>query len=232
MHKGLYDNFTHWFHGGKGQVWFYSDPHFDDTEMEHLRKNYIGDEEQVKQINSKIGKYDTLVILGDIGNIEYVRQLRGYKVLIMGNHDAGASNYNRKRHALISPMHCPTCNNLLTFTTDINDDNAWCYTCRKWIAPFEAIYEDNHLFDEVYEGMLLISPKIILSHEPVDFPYAFNIHGHDHSGWSYNDKMHFNVCAERIDYTPICWKQIMNSGVLKDIPDIHRETIDKASGRA
>ena len=64
----------------------------------NLRKNYIGDEEQIKRINSKIGKYDTLVILGDVGDIEWVRKIRGYKVLVMGNHDAGATNYKRQTH--------------------------------------------------------------------------------------------------------------------------------------
>ena len=64
--------------------------------MVHLRKNYIGDEEQIKRINSKIGKYDTLVVLGDVGDIEWVRKIRGYKVLVMCNHDAGATKYKRK----------------------------------------------------------------------------------------------------------------------------------------
>lgn len=181
MYKGLYDIFSHWFHEGKGQVWFYSDPHFGDDEMKYIRKNYIGDEEQVKRINSKLGKWDTLVILGDIGDINFVPKLKGYKVLIQGNHDTGATNY-------------------------------------------------KNIFDEVYEGTLLISPKVLLSHEPIDYPYAYNIHGHDHSGW-YSGNSHLNVCAEWIDYTPICWKQIQKSGVLKSIPDIHRLTIDNASNK-
>lgn len=192
MYKHLYDNFAHWFHDGKGQVYFYSDPHFADEEMKYIRKDYISDEEQVKRINSKIGKYDTLVILGDVGDAEWVKKLRGYKVLIMGNHDAGASNYK----------------------------------CSSYDS---GIIHDNHLFDEVYEGALIISEKIILSHEPVDFPYALNIHGHDHSGWSGKDDMHWNVCAEHIDYTPICLKQIIESGKLKKIQTIHRETIDEAT---
>ena len=180
MYKGLYDQFAHWFHEGKGQVYFYSDPHFADEEMKYIRKNYIGDEEQIKRINSKIGKYDTLVILGDVGDVEWVKKLRGYKVLIMGNHDAGASNYK----------------------------------------PY---------FDEVYEGALIVSEKLILSHEPIDFPYALNIHGHDHSNWSKTDNMHWNMCAEHINYTPICLKQIIESGKLKNISTIHRETIDEAT---
>lgn len=201
MYKGLYDNFTHWLHGGKGAVWFYSDPHFADEEMVYLRKDYIGDEEQVKRINSKVGKYDTLVILGDIGNIEWVKKLRGYKVLIMGNHDAGASKYKR------------------TVETQITQTG-------------EYIISDNHLFDEVYEGALIVSEKLILSHEPIDFPYALNIHGHDHSNWNGRDEMHWNVCAEHIDYTPICLKEIIKSGRLKNINSIHRATINEATIRS
>lgn len=205
MYKGLYDQFKHWFHNNKGQVYFYSDPHFADEEMKQLRANYIGDEEQIKRINSKIGKYDTLVILGDVGDVEWVKKLRGYKVLVMGNHDAGASNYER-----------------IVKEEEINMGNG--------ITAIRSI-EDNHLFDEVYEGALIVSEKIILSHEPIDFPYALNIHGHDHSKWSKSDAMHWNMCAEHINYTPVSLKQIIESGRLKNIATIHRETIDAATAR-
>lgn len=180
MYKGLYDNFKHWFHGG--QVYFYSDSHFSDEEMKLIRHNYISDEEQIKRINSKIGKLDTLVILGDVGNKEWLKRIRGYKVLILGNHDSGASTY--------------------------------------------AGY-----VDEIYEGALIISEKIILSHEPLSFDFALNIHGHDHSMRSKADNKHYNVCAEHINYTPICLKQIIESGMLKKIPTIHRAVIDEATVR-
>lgn len=207
MYKGLYDQFAHWFHEGKGQVYFYSDPHFADEEMKYIRKNYIGDEEQIKRINSKIGKYDTLVILGDIGDVEWVKKIRGYKVLVMGNHDAGASNYKRIKQDI-----------------DIIDGDG------NWKQSIS--FCDNHLFDEVYEGALIVSEKLILSHEPIDFSYALNIHGHDHSMWSKSDDMHWNVCAEHINYTPICLKHIIESGRLKSIPTIHRVTIDSATAKS
>ena len=220
MYKGLYDNFRHWFHGG--QVYFYSDPHFADEEMKYIRHNYIGDEEQIKRINSKIGKNDTLVILGDIGDINWVKKIRGYKVLIQGNHDSGASNYKKRRYYESIP------------------DGARIYEDTD-SAHFKTILinniagynlRNNNLFDEVYEGCLMISPKIILSHEPVDFPYALNIHGHDHSGWKNGkNKTHLNICAEHIDYTPVSLKSIIESGALKNIPDIHRETINEATAK-
>ena len=178
MYKNLYDIFAHWYHEGKGTIYFYSDPHFSDDEMKYLRKNYIGDEEQIRRINSKIGKYDTLVILGDVGDVEWVRKIRGYKVLIMGNHDKGASNY-------------------------------------------------KDIFNEVYEGVLMIAPNIVLSHEPVEFPFAVNIHGHDHSNWHSGG---INMCAEHINYTPVPIKTLIASGALK-AEDIHRMTIDGAIER-
>jgi calcineurin-like phosphoesterase family protein len=224
MFKNLYDNFAHWFHDGRGTVYFYSDPHFNDPEMVQLRKNYIGDEEQIKRINSKIGKYDTLVILGDVGDIEWVRKIRGYKVLVMGNHDKGATKYKRKvikegfngflysKEEVYQYMlkYFPHFNISITFDGE------------DWIAT-----ADNGLFDEVYEGALMIAPNIILSHEPVNFPFAVNIHGHDHSNWYQGG---VNMCAEHINYTPVPLKTLIEKGLLK-APDIHRETIDKAIDR-
>lgn len=196
MYKGLYEIFKHWFHGG--QVWFYSDPHFSDEEMVYLRKNYIGDEEQVRRINSKIGKCDTIIFLGDIGDTSWIQKIRGYKVLIKGNHDSGTSNYVRQK-------------------------------CWRSDNP----HYDNHLFDEVYDGILTISDKIILSHEPIHLSEGcmLNIHGHDHSGCDCQDGLHLNVCAEHINYTPISLKSIIESGRLGKIESIHRSTIDEATAR-
>lgn len=177
MYKHLYDKFSNWFRGG--QVYFYSDPHFSDEEMVHLRKNYIGDEEQIKRINSKIGKNDTIIILGDIGNKDFLKKIRGYKVLLLGNHDAGATNY-------------------------------------------------VGYADEIYEGPLFISEKLLISHEPVPIAGSFNIHGHDHSNGSSGG---YNVCAENINYIPVSLKEIIESGVLKNIPSIHRLIIDNATDR-
>jgi len=204
MEKHLYDIFANKYYRG-GTIYFYSDPHFGDEEMKYIRKNYIGDEEQIKRINRKVSRNDTIIFLGDIGNIECVRKIRGYKVLIMGNHDKGASNYKRviKREPI--------------------SDEKGVYLSTSHIV------EDNHLFDEVYEGALMISNKIILSHEPIKDlpPFMFNIHGHDHSGWfDEGDGNHFNVCAEHIDYTPVSINDIVKVGKLKNVQDIHRIAID------
>jgi calcineurin-like phosphoesterase family protein len=75
--------------------------------------------------------------------------------------------------------------------------------------------------DEVFEGPLMISRKILLTHEPVMFTYAYNIHGHDHSYTQFRDTKHLNVCAELINYKPISINQIIGEGRLKNIPNTH-----------
>jgi calcineurin-like phosphoesterase family protein len=231
MYKNLYDIFAHWYHEGKGTIYFYSDPHFSDDEMKYLRKNYIGDEEQIKRINSKIGKYDTLVILGDIGDAEWVRKIRGYKVLVMGNHDVGATKYKRKKVSFTyrkeeytkDELFDAVCQSFPHYNISIKLEK-YDFTGGNEFWHVEC---DNGLFDEVYEGVLMIAPNIVLSHEPIDLPFAVNIHGHDHSNWYQSG---INMCAEHINYTPVPLKTLIEKGLLK-APDIHRETIDKAIDR-
>ena len=178
MIQGLYDIFAHWH--SQGTVWLYSDPHFGDKELAAGVINRPTDEEQIRLINSKVGKKDTLIILGDVGDIECAKKLKGYKILIAGNHDAGLTNY-------------------------------------------------KDVFNEVYGGALFIGEKIVLSHEPINIPFALNIHGHVHDKKAKTDKQHINVCSDVINYTPINFNQLMKSGPTSKIETIHRTTIDKAT---
>lgn len=220
MYKHLYDNFSHW--QKLGGLWFYADPHFGDEEMKYLRPNYIGDDEQVARINEKVGKNDTIVFLGDIGDLSYLSKIRGYKILIKGNYDAGATKYLNS----YEPVKEYKTTDEATEAFRRKEISFYTVSGQKIIG-----FRSLNLFDEVYEGPLLINPKILLSHEPIDYPYAFNIHGHVHSGINVVGSQHFNCCAELINYTPIPLKYFVNSGFLKNIPDIHRETIDKASSK-
>lgn len=228
----IYDKFQHW--AKDGAVWIYSDPHFGDEDLACGVPGRPDDEAHIKAINSCAGRKDTLVILGDVGNLEAVRKLRAaYKVLIMGNHDAGATNYKRKIE-------------IETFDIEKYTREAALEEARKkypgwkleiWEgydishAPFAywVIRADNQLFDEVYEGALIIGEKLLLSHEPVDIPWAFNIHGHDHAGKKRPG--HLNVCSDVIGYKPINFNQILKSGVASKVQSIHRITIDKATAR-
>lgn len=210
MIDSLYYPFRKW--SENAAVWLYSDPHFGDFESYTFRglitdktKEEL-DNFQVDRINKFVNKNDTIIFLGDIGDPTPLKKIKGHKVLITGNHDRGAAFY-------------------------------------------------KEYFDEIYTGCLTISDRIILSHEPIEGcpPFLFNIHGHDHNGTDFKeyafkdqrvvttDSMalvmlaaikryelnKFNVCAEWINYKPVALKDIINSGVLSNIPTIHRNYLDK-----
>ena len=210
MIDSLYYPFKKW--SENAAVWLYSDPHFGDFESYTFRglitdktKEEL-DKFQVDRINKFVNKNDTIIFLGDIGDPTPLKKIKGQKVLVTGNHDRGAAFY-------------------------------------------------REYFDEVYTGCLTISDRIILSHEPIEGcpPFLFNIHGHDHNGTDFkeyvfrdcdavsSEKMainaltaakqyklnRFNVCAEWINYKPVALKDIINSGVLSNIPTIHRDYLDK-----
>lgn len=97
-------------------------------------------------------------------------------------------------------------------------------------------------FDEIYQGILFISEKILLSHEPIYGleDICLNIHGHNHSGYVYEcgkfdkDKYegtitHINLAANVCGYKPMSLSKIINNGYLSSIPGIHRKTIDNAT---
>ena len=231
MLPGIYDAFQHW---GEQTVWIYSDPHFSDEDLEYGIKNRPSDEEQIRRINAKAGRKDTLIILGDVGNIECVRKLRaGRKVLICGNHDLGATRYKRevvKRifdqdiHPLVQEIYDIMNAEYPGWHIRVVEDWEFHAPFKRWIA-----YADNMLFDEVYEGALIVGEKLILSHEPVEIPWLYNIHGHDHAGKK--RKNHLNVCSDVIGYEPINLTQKLKSGLMSAITTIHRATIDSATER-
>lgn len=232
MLPGIYDSFQHW--GEKHQtVWIYSDPHFNDDELAGGIKDRPSVEEQVKRINAKCGRRDCLIVLGDVGDIEYVRQLRAeYKVLIMGNHDAGSSNYKRQIIKEIYDQDKYTKEQAIAeakakfpnWKITVSEEYSFHSPFTRWI-----VCADNLLFDEVYEGALIVGEKLILTHEPIEIPWLFNIHGHDHAGHKRTN--HLNVCSDVIGWEPVNFNQFLKSGFTSKIQTIHRETIDNATKR-
>lgn len=245
----LYNCFKHW--SKSGSVYFISDMHFGDAEHFKLLKannkvpegiNSVEelDELQIKNINEAVHKNDTLICLGDVGDINYVKRLKaGYKVLITGNHDRGAEYYKRQTKINTPAITvCPHCGSKYDFSQETRSQDLICNHCHEVFGTEKEVfpdgwYEDNKLFDEVYTGPLMISDKIILSHEPIipcpsyivnlcghvhAKPHKFNIDGHDY----------YNFCAEAIDYTPVSLGKLIKNGLLSKVDDIHRVTIDGA----
>lgn len=173
MIRGLYSFARKWSDGGS--VWMISDTHFDDSDRAFMGYE-VSEEEQISILKKYVMKNDTLIHLGDVGNPEYMKHVKGYKVLILGNHDFTASRFR----------------------------------------PY---------FDEIYEGPLMISRKLILSHEPVDVPWAFNIHGHVHNPGS-NDDHHLNLAANVFGYQPANLGRLITDGLVSNVDDIHRMTIN------
>lgn len=91
MIKMLYEPFRKW--SEKGGVYLMGDTHFDDPDCKLMNPNWISPEEQIKIINAVCHKNDTFVLLGDVGNPEWMKRIKAHKVLIMGNHDLGRTNY-------------------------------------------------------------------------------------------------------------------------------------------
>lgn len=179
MIEGLYKCFEHW--GQRGGVWVISDTHFGEDDLKAVFSARPSDEQLLKQINSKVGKAGVLIHLGDVGDLEYARRLKGYKILIMGNHDQSATK-------------------------------------------FEGI------FNEIYQGPLMIGERLLLSHEPVDIDWAFCLHGHTHNLYARRPN-HLCACVDVCGYTPINFNEFMKSGLLKEATPLHRYTIDKATER-
>ena len=161
-------------------IFIISDLHFGEQDLKKAFPNRPSDDELVARINSKVGRKDLIIIAGDCGNVEYIKKIRGHKILIMGNHDVSITKY-------------------------------------------------RDAFDWVFSGALIIGEKLILSHEPVDVSWAYNLHGHDHQG--HKRKGHLNVCADVIGYEPINLNQFLKTGPTANIYTIHRETIDNATER-
>ena len=234
MLSGVYDKFQEWV---RGTVWIYSDPHFGDAELRKGIPDRPSDDELVRRINAKVGKHDTLIILGDVGNLDYIRKLRGHKILIMGNHDKGKANYQAKSFIQIYSKDNWTkeevYKDLKKKFPNYNID--YIYETYEFHEPFVrwTCHLYNNLFDEVYEGPLMIGEKIILSHEPIpNLTWAINLHGHVHDkNASKLGDNYYNFCADVINYEPVNLNKFLKNGCLSKIDSLHRKVIDKASNK-
>lgn len=180
MIESLYAPFIDW--SKAGNILICSDTHFDDPDRYFIDKDWPDAEEHLARLNENMGKCDTFVHLGDVGDPEYIKQIKSkHKVLIMGNHDKGATTYK----------------------------------------PY---------FDEIYKGPLFISPKILLSHEPIYLPYVLNIHGHIHNELFATNLakncLNINVASDVYEYRTLNLKTLIKFGYLSYVKDIHRYNID------
>ena len=179
MIKTLYDRFKYW--SDSGSIYIISDTHFDDFDCEFMDPNWIKPASHMNVIKSIVKKSDTLIHLGDVGEVSYLDELLCYKVLITGNHD------------VLSKLK-------------------------------------DH-FDEIFTGPLFIADRILLSHEPIFGleNFCINIHGHVHGEKGIIRKSHINLASDVVDYTIFNLGAEINHGILTDVVNYHRLTIDTAT---
>lgn len=235
MIQGLYEPFREWSNGGT--IWLLSDPHFNDDDTKLMNKNWISPDEHVERINNTIHGNDTLICLGDCGSLSYIQKIKcRRKILIKGNHDdKGNSRYKRTHLMKAYPISIGDRKNLYKKLC-VEYPNCSISICegKDYNPPLEYLYDiDDRLFDEIYEGPLFISSKILLSHEPIEgLPFCVNIHGHVHNGrYEYKDSTgckHINIASDVVNYEMRNLGELIKQGICSDISDIHRIAIDKA----
>lgn len=229
---GIYEIFNHEF-ARYQSIYIISDTHFGDAELRESFSERPTDEELVKRINSTCGKTSLIIHLGDVGDISFISKLRGDKWLIKGNHDQGSSKYERQCLKI-------TYNAEEYSLEAVKKDLVQRYPGWKisyisesygFKSPFQRweAHIDNCLFDKIFEGPVLLSEKLILSHEPIELSWAHNIHGHCHI--PLKDESGTNVCLDVTNYTPLNLNKFLKRGKLSHIQTVHRATIDKATRR-
>ena len=82
-------------------VFFIADTHFDDDNIRRYENRPFADVSQMNQAimanwNRVVGSSDMVYFLGDIGQIEWIKQLNGIKYLVKGNHDTECNAFYRE----------------------------------------------------------------------------------------------------------------------------------------
>lgn len=76
-------------------IYIISDTHFGENDLKKAYPNRLSDNEFINKINSEMGRKDLLIHLGDVGDLEYIKEIRGDKILIAGNHESGLEKYKK-----------------------------------------------------------------------------------------------------------------------------------------
>ena len=231
MILSLYDCFKHW--SKTGSVWLISDTHFGSNVGKYAS---ITSDEQVALINAKVHKNDTLIILGDVGDLSYIPRLKAdYKILLKGNHDdKGDSKYKKTIQKRVYDADCLTAKEICKMiATEIPYAKVNLFESYEFHMPFHrwTATIDNNLFDEVYSGPLFISEKLVLSHEPIFGleQFTVNIHGHCHDMKEQVGCNHLNIASDTIDFEPKNLDTLIKQGLISKVDSLHRVTIDQAT---
>lgn len=94
----LYDIFKPW--SEHGSVFIISDTHFNDADCSVMDPHWIAPAEHSEILRKKIHKNDTIIHLGDVGDLDVWDSIwkpgkRPHEVLITGNHDVGVEELRK-----------------------------------------------------------------------------------------------------------------------------------------
>jgi calcineurin-like phosphoesterase family protein len=199
----LYDKFKPW--SAKGSIYIISDTHFEDADCKLMDKNWISPQEHIDNIKKYVHKNDTLIHLGDVGNPEWMAQIKAHKVLIMGNHDAGAMNYGKS-------------------TIIAHNGN------KIDITYFDEIYTGPLFIAE----KILLSHEPIINGSAWFNIHGHDHNKLSYTEWRNNDGFseswnELNLAANVVDYKVYNLGNGIKNGLLSYVDGVHRLTIDRAS---
>lgn len=90
MIKTLYPAFQRW--SVNSSIYIISDTHLYDADRKLMGYD-ITEEQQLEILKKYCHRNDTLIHLGDVGKPELFKQIKSYKVLVMGNHDETVTQF-------------------------------------------------------------------------------------------------------------------------------------------
>jgi len=97
-----------------GRIKIISDPHFNDGDIWRSERSHFASQEDhdnaiKKLIKQGVSGGNTLLLLGDLGEDwqDFIKHLKCYKVLVMGNHDERSPDYYREFFDEVYPTGIP-----------------------------------------------------------------------------------------------------------------------------
>lgn len=205
-------------------IWVISDLFLNSKISSLVDENWVGVDKQIEIINKKVSDRDLLIVIGDPGDIKYIKEINCTKILITDGRKLCKKLYLNKKYS-----------RYLTFDEEIEyikAENAE-YVLNKLLALKPEYYKvkvdtinssveyDCGMFEEIYDGPLMISPHIVLSHSPVKISSGLNVHGDSFCGGEtehIKDKLvWFNATSNILNFEPVNLEKIYYSLSIKTL---------------
>ena len=203
-------------------IWVISDLFLNSKISSLVDENWVDVDKQIEIINKKISDRDLLIVIGDPGDIKYIKEINCSKILITDSRKLCKKLYLNKKYS-----------RYLSFDEEIEYIRAENkeYVLNELLALKPQYYNvkvdtinsrvdyDCGMFDEIYDGPLMIRPHIVLSHRPVKISRGLNVHGdsfYDGESKRVKDNLvWFNVTCNVLNFEPVNLEKIYYSLSIK-----------------